>query len=324
MVRLGEGLHEADPPVKALFVYNSNPAAVAPNQTKVLAGLRRDDLFTVVHEQVMTDTCRYADVVLPATTILEQLDVHKAYGHLYVQLSEPAIDALGEAKPNTELFRLLAQRMGFDEPCFRDSDEELVRQALETDHPNMAGITYEGLKRDGWARLSLPKPYAPFAEGNFPTPSGKCELFSEKARQDGFDPLPRYEPPAESPSSAPELARRYPLQLVSAAAHAFLNSTFAHLPKHKRLESRPTIELHPRDAAARGIVAGDRVRAFNDRGDAFFWAEVGETVSPGVASHASIWWGSNVNALTSDRLADMGGGATFHDCLVQVERAPEA
>jgi anaerobic selenocysteine-containing dehydrogenase len=324
MVRLGEALAEADPPVRALFVYNANPAAVAPNQERVLAGLRSEELFTVVHEQVMTDTCRYADFVLPATTILEQLDVHKAYGHLYVQLSEPVIPPLGEAKPNTELFRRLARRMGFDEPCFGDSDEELVRQALQVSHPSMAGVDYERLKRDGWARLELPRPFAPFAEGGFPTPSGKCELYSERARRDGFDPLPRYDPPAEGPRS--ELARRYPLQLVSAAAHHFLNSTFSHVEKHRSLEGRPTIELHPDDAAARGIADGDPVRAFNDRGAARFWARVGLTVPPGVAAHSSIWWlrdspdGRNVNALTSDRLSDMGGGATFHDNLVQIER----
>ena len=330
MVRLGEALTELDdPPVKALFVYNSNPAAVAPNQSKVLAGLRRDDLFVAVHEQVMTDTCRYADVVFPATSILEQLDLHKAYGHLYVQLSEAAIEPLGEAVPNTELFRRLAARMGYDEPAFRDSDEELVRQALETSHPSMAGITYERLRRDGWARLAVPRPFAPFAEGNFPTPSGKCELYSERAKRDGFDPLPSYRPPAESRESNPALAARYPIQLVSAAAHAFLNSTFAHLAKHRRLEGKPTLELHPSDAAARGIQTGDRVRVFNDRGEAWFWAAVGETVPPGVAAHSSIWWpscspnGVNVNALTSDRLSDMGGGATFHDNLVQVERATE-
>jgi anaerobic selenocysteine-containing dehydrogenase len=324
MVRLGEALTEADPPVRALFVYNSNPAAVAPNQERVLAGLRRDDLFTVVHEQVMTDTCRYADVVLPATSILEQLDVHKAYGHLYLQLSEPVIRPLGEAKPNTELFRLLARRMGFEEPCFSDSDDELVRQALTVGHPSMAEVSYERLRRDGWVRVGLPRPFAPFADGGFRTPSGKCELYSERAARDGHDPLPRYDPPAEGPGAP--LARRYPLQLVSAAAHHFLNSTFSHIEKHRRLEARPTIELHPSDAAARGIRDGDPVRAFNDRGEARFWARVGETVPPGVAAHSSLWWlkdspaGRNVNALTSDRLSDMGGGATFHDNLVEVER----
>ncbi|HEY3110256.1 MAG TPA: molybdopterin oxidoreductase family protein [Chloroflexota bacterium] len=324
MVRLGEALTEAEPPVSGLFVYNSNPAAVAPNQARVLAGLCRDDLFTVVHEQVMTDTCRYADVVLPATSILEQLDVHKAYGHLYLQLSEPVIRPLGEAKPNTELFRLLARRMGFDEPCFSDSDEELVRQALTVSHPSMAGVSYERLRREGWVRIGLPRPFAPFADGGFRTPSGKCELYSERAARDGHDPLPRYDPPAEGPGSP--LARRYPLQLVSAAAHHFLNSTFSHIERQRRLEGRPTIELHPSDAAARGIRDGDPVRAFNDRGEARFWARVGETVAPGVAAHSSLWWlrdspaGRNVNALTSDRLSDMGGGATFHDNLVQVER----
>lgn len=328
MVRLGEALLAADPPVKAMVVYNANPAAVAPDQNRVIQGLLREDLFTVVHEQVMTDSCRYADVVLPATTILEHLDIHKAYGHLYMQLSEPVIAPVGEAKPNTELFRLLARRMGFEEACFEDTDEELVQQALRVEHSNMAGIDHERLKRDGWVRLNVPAVFAPFAEGGFPTPSGKCEFVSERARRDGFDALPSFEPPAESPEGSPSLAREYPLQLVSAAAHHFLNSTFSHIEKHRRLEGRPTIELNTRDARCRGIVDGDRVRVFNGRGEAFLWAKVGETVAAGVASHESLWWRrdspgcSNINVLTSDRLSDMGGGATFHDNLVQVELAP--
>ncbi len=330
MVRLGEALTATnDPPVKALFVYNSNPAAVAPEQATVLAGLGRNDLFTVVHEQMLTDTCRYADIVLPAPTVLEHLDLHKSYGHLYVQLSKPVIPARGESVPNTELFRRLASRMGFDEPAFADSDEELVRQALDSGHPWMAGITYERLTKEGVARLSAPRPFAPFAQGQFPTRSGKCELYSENAKRDGFDPLPCYQPTIESPEGSPALARRYPLQLISAAAHHFLNSTFGNLPKHAHLEQRPSIELNAIDARARGIGNGDKVRVFNDRGETFFSAKVGDTVAPGVASHESLWWlrnspgGHNVNVLTSARLADMGGGATFHSNLVEVERVAD-
>jgi anaerobic selenocysteine-containing dehydrogenase len=326
MVRLGEALIATDRPVRALFVYNSNPAAVAPRQDLVLRGLKRDDLFTVVHEQILTDTCQYADIVLPATTVLEQLDLHKAYGHLYVQVSDPVIAPVGEAIPNTELFRRLAARMGFDEACFSDTDEDLVRQALQTSAPTMRGITLERLRAEGAIRVDVPRPFTPFAEGAFPTPSGRCEFYSATAARQGLDPLPMYEPPFESAAAQPDLARRYPIHLVSAAAHHFLNSTFNHVARLKLLERRPTIEMHPRDAAARGIADGDRVRVFNDRGATWFWASVGETVCAGTAAHDSIWsladspGGANVNVLTSDRLTDMGGGATFHTNLVEIVR----
>jgi anaerobic selenocysteine-containing dehydrogenase len=328
MVRLGEALTELDdPPVKALFVYNSNPAAVAPNQSKVLAGLRRDDLFVAVHEQVMTDTCRYADVVFPATSILEQLDLHKAYGHLYVQLSEPAIEPLGEAVPNTELFRRLAARMRFDEPAFEDSDEELVRQALETRHPNMAGISYERLRRDGWARVEVPTPFAPFAEGNFPTPSGKCEFWSDSLAARGEDPLPAYLPPYESKSSNAALAARYPLAFISPPARDFLNSSFANLSRYTDDERRPHLVIHPDDANARGIASGDPVRIFNDRGSLLAIARVSDRARRGLVVAPSVWWrrlapgGENANAVTSQALTDMGGGPTFYDCLVEVTPA---
>lgn len=331
MNELGRALTELnDPPIKALFVYNSNPAAVAPDQTRVHQGLMRDDLFIVVHEQFPTDTAMYADLLLPATTQLEHADIHKAYGHLYLLWNAPAIAPLGEALPNTELFRRLAARMGFDDACFRDSDEDMARQVLQSDHPALAGITLELLKERGWVRLNLPQPWAPFADGRFPTPSGKCELFSERMAAAGLDPVPAYTPPAESPQTAPELAQRYPLALLTPPAHHFLNTTFVNVLK--RYEGGPRLEIHPDDAAARGIGEGDLVRVFNDRGEFVVPATISERVKPGLVVALSIWWnrylpaGRGVNATTSQRLSDMGGGATFYDNLVQVEKvsAPAA
>ncbi|HSB60262.1 MAG TPA: molybdopterin-dependent oxidoreductase, partial [Vicinamibacteria bacterium] len=251
MSRLGSVLTDASlaPPVKALFVYNSNPAAVAPEQEKVREGLARDDLFTVVHELFPTDTVDFADVVLPATTTLEHYDVHKAYGHLYLSLSRPAIAPLGESLPNTEVFRRLAARMGLDHPCLRETDEEMARQALQWDHPNLAGVTFERLEREGSVRLSVPDPHAPFAEGGFPTPSGKCELVAPSLAAMGLDPLAGYVPPRESAATAPERARLYPLAFISPPAHHFLNSTFSAQPAFVRREGEPSLTIHPRDAS---------------------------------------------------------------------------
>jgi anaerobic selenocysteine-containing dehydrogenase len=327
MSQLGDALTEVnDPPVRALYVYNSNPAAVAPEQAKVLAGLKRDDLFTVVHEQFMTDTCDYADIVLPATTQLEHFDLHKAYGHLYLTINERAIAPLHESKPNTEVFRLLAARLGFEEECFKDSDEELARQAIDLDHPALAGITLDALRERGWMRLNLPETYAPFAAGNFPTASGKCELFSAGLELQGLPAVPEFIPPRESHQSAPELARRFPLALISPAAHAFLNSSFANLPKHLRQEKRPFVEINPEDAAARRIADGDSVRLSNERGSCELTAVVTTRARPGVVVSPSVWWNklspgnTNINQLTSQTLTDMGGGATFYDALVEIER----
>lgn len=328
MIKLGEALLDyKEPPVMGLYVYNSNPAVVAPNQQRVLQGLAREDLFTVVHEQVMTDTALYADVVLPAPTAFEQLDLYRAYGHLYVQLNEPAIPPLGEARPNVDVFRALAEKMGFDDPAFRDRDEDLVRQALSSKNPVMAGITYERLKEENFIRLNVPKPFIPFEDGNYPTPSGKIELYSERMRQDGYDPLPVHNPAAESADGSPDLFSKYPLRLLTPAAHHFLNSSFADMPTMRRKQLYPSIELNVLDAETRGIKAGDWVRAYNERGEAYFVAEIKESVTPGVACHLSLWWnmyspkGWNCNSLTSDAEADMGGGATFHTNLVEVERA---
>jgi len=326
MSRLGEALLEAEPPVRALYVYNSNPAAVAPDQSKVLEGLRREDLFTVVHEQFQTDTADYADILLPATTQLEHRDLVKPYGHYYLVYNEPAIAPLGEAKPNWEVFQLLAKKMGFEEACFDDTDEDLIRQAISSNSPVLRNITIERLKKDGWARINVADQYAPFAEGGFRTPSGKCEFYSEKMTRVGLDPLPDYVPPRESPESAPELAARFPIQLISAKIGTFLNSSFSHLPSFLRSERHPTIELNRSDADARGISGGDSVKVWNKRGDCRLVARISDRVRPGVAFAPSTWWnklspsGSNVNATSSQELTDIGGGATFYDNLVQVER----
>lgn len=326
MIELGKALTEPlDPPVKALFVYNSNPACVAPNGSRVLQGLSREDLFTVVHEQLFTDTCRWADIVLPATTQFEHLDLMTSYWHLYVQLNEPVIEPLGEAVPNTELFRRLARAMGFTEPCFRDSDEDLIRQALSSGSPYLEGITLERLKRE--RRIKVNRPAAPFTEGGFGTPSGRVEFSSEALAAQGFDPVVEYTPPAESVDGSPELAARYPIALITPAAHHFLNSTFANLPRMMEREGAPTIYLNPVDAEARSIRSGDWVRVFNDRGSVLLKAQVGDWSQPGVAISPSIWWsrhmpgGAGINVLTLDQPADMGGGASFHTNLVQVERA---
>lgn len=324
---LGDALTAADPPVRAIYVYNNNPVAVCPDSQKVIAGFRRDDLFTVVHEIFLTDTADYADIVLPATTQLEHYDVHKSYGHLYVLANTPAIAPLGEAKPNSEVFRLLAARMGFDEPCFKDSDEDICRQALASSHPRMAGIEWSALKEKGWQRLNVPARFAPFAEGNFPTPSGKCELWSQTAVDMGLDPLPAYVAPRESAQSAPQLAKKYPLAFISPPARNFLNSSFANLPFALKEAGEPCLDIHPGDAAMRGISEGDPVRIFNGRGSFVTKAHVSTRVRPGVVAALSVWWkklspdGRNANEVTSQALADMGGAATFYDCLVEIERA---
>ncbi|MDB4894036.1 MAG: putative molybdopterin oxidoreductase [Firmicutes bacterium] len=326
MIELGKALTEVnDPPVKALFVYNSNPADVAPNQSKVHAGLSREDLFTVVHEQLFTDTCKWADIILPATTQLEHLDLMYSYWHLYLQLNEPAIAPMGEAIPNTELFRRLAAAMGFSDPCFRDTDEDLVRQALASGSPGLEGITLERLQSEHMIKVN--RAPAPFADGGFRTASGKVEFYSDTLARAGLDPVLEYVPPAESIDGSPELAKKYPIHLVTPAAHHFLNTTFANQPRMIKGEGAPTIYLNPADAKARGLVSGDWVRVFNDRGSVRLQVQVGDWSLAGVAISPSIWWsrfmpdGVGINVLTADTPADFGGGATFHTNLVQVAKA---
>jgi anaerobic selenocysteine-containing dehydrogenase len=321
--RIGEALTAAAPPVKAVIVYNNNPVAVCPDSEQVLAGFRREDLYCVVMDSFMTDTADYADLVLPATTQLEHYDVHKSYGHLYALANNPAIAPVGESLPNAEVFRRLAARMGFGEPCFRDSDEDICRTALASTQPRMRGIDWEEMKKSGWQRLDVPARFAPFAAGGFPTPSGKCEFYSAALEAQGLDPLPFYNPPAEGAAPGE-------LQFISPPARNFLNSSFAHLKRFRELEGEPRLEMHAADAAARGIRDGDLVRVFNARGSLRLRARVNDRPRRGVVVAPSVWWkkhapeGGNANNLTAQRVADLGGGATFYDCRVQVEAAAAA
>jgi anaerobic selenocysteine-containing dehydrogenase len=324
---LGDALLSARPPLKAIYVYNNNPVAVCPDSTKVIAGFSRADLFCVVHDVFLTDTTDYADIVLPATTQLEHIDVHKSYGHLYVLANNAAIEPLGEAKRNIEVFRLLAKRMGFEEACFDDTDEDVCRQALRSASPRMKGIDWPSLSEAGWLRLAVPERFAPFAEGGFPTPSGKCEFYSETAARLGYDPLPDYTPPRENVRSAPLLAAKYPLAFISPPCRNFLNSSFANLPFALAAEKEPRLDIHPDDARARGIADGERVRVFNDRGSFTVKAAVTTRARPGVVVAPSVWWkklspdGRNANDVTSQATADMGGAATYYDCLVEVAKS---
>jgi molybdopterin guanine dinucleotide-containing S/N-oxide reductase-like protein len=331
---------EDGPPVKALFVYNSNPGAIAPNQNAVLRGMNREDLFTVVHEQFFTDTTDYADIVLPATTFLEQKDIQGAYGHYYLQLSQQAIEPVGEARPNVWLFSRLAQRMGFTEKCFADSTDVLIAQALrlegETEqerassNPDMEGITIQQLEDEGHVRLKFAseqagEPFLPFSKGGFGTPSGKVEFYSEALAAQGIDALPTFRPPTESRHTP--ASEKYPLEMLARKADNFMNSTFANLAGHRKMESRTDsrLEMHAEDAASRGIADGDWVEVVNDRGKLRLQALLGASVGPGVVS-AHLDWnkfsrdGRNVNALTSERLTDIGRGATFYSTLVEVRK----
>ena len=338
LLRLGEALTSPDagvggPPVQALVVYNSNPAAVAPDQGAVRRGLAREDLFTVVLEHFQTDTADWADLVLPATTQLEHWDVHFAYGHFYATLNRPAIAPLGEARPNSEIFRQLARRMGLEHAHFADDDLALIRQAIvppEGADPaavaRMRSVTMESLMEHGWVRLDVPRPYLPFAEGNFPTPSGKCELYSERVQALGLDPLPTYVPPRELPETAPELFARYPLQLISSPRHYFLNTTFVNVDSLRK-SAEPECVMHPRDAERRGLGDGAQVIVHNDRGAFVARLRVSDGIREGVTWAPSIWWtklakdGRNANHTTSQHETDMGHGPVFYDNLVEVSAA---
>jgi anaerobic selenocysteine-containing dehydrogenase len=351
MVELGKALNEvSDPPVKALFVYNSNPAAVCPNHNDVIRGLLRPDLFTVVHEQFFTDTTDYADIVLPATTFFEHKDLQSAYGHYYLQASNQAIDPLGECRSNVELFRALAHRMGFEDDCFHDSVEDMMDEALESPNPWLKGITRERLETEGHVRLnfgehaaevedlatagpSTPRndsdtsgaraePFLPFANGDFRTPRGKALLYNEDLKKQGLDPVASFVPPEESRHTAN--ARAFPLELLARKADNFLNSTFTNLPSLQPFEVVGLLEMTSADAAARGIRDGDTVRVFNKRGEIQLKAQVDGKVSAGVVA-AKLNWAKltpgnrNINVLTSEKLTDMGNSATFYSVLVEVE-----
>jgi anaerobic selenocysteine-containing dehydrogenase len=316
------------PKIEALIVYNSNPVAVAPESPKVAQGFAREDLFTVVLEHFQTDTADYADILLPATTQLEHVDVHLAYGHSYMMANNRAVAPLGEAKSNTEIFRLLAARMDFDDPCFRESDEEIAAQAFDKRNVRAVHFDWEALKQKGWQKLNLPD--APFAEGGFPTPSVKCEFYCESMLADGLDPLPTYIPPYESAATNPQLAERYPLAMISPPARNFLNSTFVNVLSLRNTEGEPHLDIHPHDAVQRDIRDGDDVRIYNDRGSFIAKARVTDKARAGLVVGLSIWWkkfardGKNANEVTSQRLTDMGKAPTFYDVLVQVEKVKSA
>ena len=331
---------EAGPPVKALVVYNSNPAAIAPDQAAVLAGLQREDLFTVVLEHFQTDTADHADYVLPATTQLEHWDILKPYGTACLSLNQPAIKPLGESLPNSEIFRRLAAAMGYEEPAFREDDVTILCDLVERQrHPRFQGVTWERLLAEGFVRLNLPRPAHTFAQGGFPTPSGKCEFYSQRMADDGYDPLPTFTPPAwmkkekgkeqktgfwEKPDfSTPESA---PLVCISPPAHAFLNTSFGAVERLRQRAGAPHLLIHPEDAAARAIEDGDAVQVHNELGRVTLPARVNDGLIPGTVFAPSTWWakhspdGRNINQITAQDEADMGAGAIFFDAVVFVDK----
>jgi anaerobic selenocysteine-containing dehydrogenase len=329
MVQIGRALTDPklDPPIRALVVYNSNPAVIAPSQSLVFEGLRREDLLTVVVEQFLTDTARFADYVFPATSQLEHLDLLTSWGQDFLSLNQPALPPRGEAVPNSEFFRRLSGRMGWSEPWLYESDEDLVKTLLRSKHPHLGGVTYEELRERGWVRLALPEPWLPFAMGGFPTPSGKCEFFSKSLEARGVDPLPTYVPLPDDARKQPR-ARTFPLALLTTkSTQHFNNSSHGGEPRQRKAEGEPRLQIHAEDATLRGIRDRDPVRAFNDRGSVRMRARVGDGTRPGVVSLPHGFWpsllpgGSSGNALIPDGLSDLGGGGDFLDARVEVERA---
>ena len=347
MVRLGEALNTlSDPPVKALFVYSSNPAAVCPNHNEVVRGLKRADLFTVVHEQFFTDTTDYADIVLPATTFFEHKDLQAAYGHYYLQVSEQAIEPVGQCRSNVELFRALAERMGFEDECFSETIDEMIDGALASSNPWLQGINRQRLEREKHVQLNFnglrsvtddhsktngsgadddsQQPFLPFAHGNFRTPSGKAELYSEAMKALGLDPVAEFKPPAESRHGAQ--SSTFPLEFLARKADNFLNSTFSNVSSVRQMEDADLLQIHSSDAEARGIADGETVRVYNDRGEIQLKARLDGAVQPGVVA-ATLNWAKlgpgfrNVNVLTSEKLSDLGNSATFYSVLVEVEKS---
>jgi anaerobic selenocysteine-containing dehydrogenase len=336
MNRLGAALlgEVADPPVMSLFVFGANPATSSPNAGKIVEGLRREDLFTVVHDLFMTDTAAYADILLPATSQLEQTDLHKAYGHTLLAYNRPAIPPLGESKSNWEVMRLLAEALGFDEPWLHQSPDEVIAEILAATaahNPALRGITLSELKANGALPLRL-ESTTPFSDFCFPTPSGKVELYCELLAQAGLDPLPEWiEREDEAlPPQTPETASA-PLTLISGAAHHFVSSSLAGQPGLLAREGAPFVEIHPVDAAARGIAEGDTVIVENGRGWCRLRAVITDAIRPGVLASPKGRWarldpqadgqeGRNINWTTSDALGDMAGQSTFHSNRVWIRK----
>jgi len=316
------------PAIRSLYVYQGNPATVLYDQHRVRRGLARDDLFTVVHELVLTDTARYADIVLPATTQFEQPDILYSYLQPSLLLNRPAIGPVGEARSNLDTFNALAAAMGFEEPCFRQDAWEIIGEVLDLDHPAMAEVSRDALQDHGWAPVRADDGHDRFLRGCYPTPSGRIEFFSDTMAGLGLDPLPSYTAPREGPETTPDLFAKYPLRFLTPSAHAALNSAYAWEGGSLATEKTPTLIIHPDDAEARGIRDGDRVRVFNDRGACGLRAHLDAAVRTGVVVGPGLWWsavypdGGNANHTTPDFPADMGGGSAFNTNLVQVEGQP--
>ena len=341
MVQLGRALTENigvdgqkfDPPIKSMFVYNSDPANCTPNSDAVRRGMMRDDLFIAVHDTFWTDSCDYADIVLPADTQLEREDLHAAYGNWYYSYNKPIIEPLGESVRNTELFRMMAKKMGYVESsgdAFTQTDEEMVRESISPENPLMEGVTFDKLKENGWARASTDSDKRNFLQNGWPTPSKKIEIFCQ-ALTDEYpdqDPMPIYVPEVEGQED-PKRAQ-YPLQVLSPASHTFIGSSFQKVPRLHAMMSRPTLEMSQVDASARGIEDGDLVRVYNDRGQTFCHAVIIDGLLPGVVgtqkqiNGSNTAGGSNVNALNSEMLTDFGRSPTFYSCLAEVEKVDEA
>jgi len=340
MVQVGRALSEhigydeepLDPPIKSLFVYNSDPANCAPNSNGVRNGLMRDDLFVAVHETFWTDTCEYADIVLPADTQLERQDLVATYGNWYYVMNEPIIEPLGESVRNSELFRMLAKKMGYDKDtdnAFTQTDEEIIRDILVQDevNPLMEGITFENLKKNGWWRANTESERRNFMKNGWPTPSGKIEIYSEALKDEGVDPLPTYVPEIEGQEDPKR--EQYPLQVLSSASHYFIGDSFQAVPRLQAMMSRPTVELSPEEADKRNLQDGDLCRLYNDRGETYAYAVIIEGMLSGMCSTQKQFKGSNtpggvnINALNSEMLTDFGKSPTFYSCLVEVEKADE-
>ncbi|MDH3468995.1 MAG: molybdopterin-dependent oxidoreductase, partial [Gammaproteobacteria bacterium] len=336
-----------DPPLMSVFIHNSNPVSQQQNANKLIEGLKREDLFTVVSELFLTDTARYADIILPATLQAEQYDLQVTWGHLYVMLNQPAVEPPGECVSNIDMFRRLAKTMGFDDDYWDMTNDELLLNMYHWDSPVMQGITLEKLKEVGWMRLNVgaPDKRAPHAKGDFKTPSGKCEFKASAAENGNFivpvwrngydqmqpgdpvDPVPNYIPPAEVSGADKDLARRYPISLISPKPHAYLNSQYANEPVQQRRQGEQTVVIHPKDAATRNIADGDYVRVFNDRGAFEGKAELSDDVVEGLAVANLGYWpslnrgGSGVNATTSSAHSNLGGAGCQSDNLVEIARA---
>ncbi len=330
MINLGNLLNDEQARIKSLYVFNGNPAAVMFNQNNLRKGLQRDDLFTVVHEQYLTDTTRYADIVLPATSQFEYADLFFSYYHFDVQLNRPAIEPLGECRSNIDTFSLLADAMGYKDECFQQSSTDIIQDIIDLEQPALADVTFDKLLKQGWCETSLEGAHVLVDKGEFPTRSGRIEFYSEQMQQDGFDPLPDYIPLKESKELTPEVYEKYPLYFLTSSDRSSLNSNYSQHIKINYKHEGPRLMIHPEDAARRDIKDGELVRVFNDRGECHVLAEVSDSVKLGVIASPGLWWGfqypdgRNPNHTTPDFISDIGGGSSFNTNLVDVELCVDA